>query len=132
MTITKLKLGAVIACVATFAFAPMAFAHQSTTSNGINVTIHVAPDDEPTAGQPATIVFVSAKRPGWSLHRTSCGCRIKVSDSTGSELLNRRVTTRTTAFTFPRSGAYRVTISGRLKRGSKSKSFAASFTYRAN
>lgn len=132
MTIRKLGLGAIIVCVATLAIASMAFAHQTKTSNGINVTIHIAPDDEPVAGQPASIVFVSAKRPGWSLHRRSCGCRVKVSDSSGTQLLNRSIRTRTTSYTFPKAGAYRITISGHMKRGSKSKSFNASFTYRAD
>ena len=120
------------ASLALLAVATPALAHQSATSNGITVTMHIAPDDEPVAGQPTTIVFISAKRRGWSLQRGSCGCRISVTDSSGDVLLDRRSGSRETRFTFPRAGAYRVRISGRLKRDGRTKSFNASFTYRAS
>ena len=120
------------ACLALLLAATPALAHQSATSNGITVTMHIAPDDEPVAGQPATIVFISAKRRGWSLQRGSCGCRITVTDSSGDTLLNRRSGRRETRITFPRAGAYRIRISGRLQRCDRRKSFNASFTYRAS
>jgi hypothetical protein len=120
------------ACLALLLAATPSLAHQSDTSNGITVTMHIAPGDEPVAGQPATIVFISAKRRGWSLRRGSCGCRIRVTDSSGDTLLDRRTGARETRLTFPRAGAYRVRISGRLKREGRTKSFNASFTYRAS
>jgi hypothetical protein len=128
----KHLLLAAAACLALLVAATPALAHQSATSNGIAVTIHIAPDDEPVAGQASTIVFVSAKRRGWSLRRGSCGCRITVTDSSGATVLDRRTGSRETTFTFPRAGAYRVRISGRLRKGGRTKSFNASFTYRAS
>ena len=133
MRIAGPRLAVAAACLAALlATAPAASAHQSAKSNGITVTMHIAPDDEPVAGQPAALIFVSAKRPGWTLRRSSCGCRFRITDASGASVLDRRFTGRAVTFTFPRSGAYRVSLSGRLQRGRRSRSFDASFTYRAS
>jgi hypothetical protein len=124
------RLGVAAVCLlALLALAPAASAHQSTSSDGVTVTMHIAPDDEPVAGQPATLVLVSAKRRGW--RRGDAAVRLRVTDATGRAVLDRRVRTRAT-FTFPRSGAYRVTWSGRLHKGSRTRPFSAAFTYRAD
>ena len=123
---------ALAACAAALVAAPGALAHQTTTSNGVAVTVHVAPDDEPQAGRPAAINVMSARRKGFRFSFRTCGCRLTVTDSSGAVLLNRAVRTKRTTFTFPRSGAYEVAVSGRVKRGSKSRKFNAKFAYRAS
>jgi hypothetical protein len=123
---------ALAACGAALIAAPSAFAHQTVTSNGVAVTVHVAPDDEPQAGQPAAINVLGARRKGYKFSFKTCGCRLTVTDSSGSTLLSRSVRSKRTNFTFPRTGAYEVTVSGRVKRGRKSRKFNARFAYRAS
>jgi hypothetical protein len=38
-----------------------AWSHDIITNNGVTVTVHVDPNDEPVATQPATIVIESVK-----------------------------------------------------------------------
>jgi hypothetical protein len=125
------SIPAIAACVALVA-APSALAHQTVTSNGVAVTVHVAPDDEPQAGQPATISVLGAKRKGWRFRFATCRCRLTVTDSAGSRLLDRAVRTKRTTFTFPRAGAYEVAVAGRVTRGKKTRKFTAKFAYRAS
>jgi hypothetical protein len=47
-------------------------------------------------------------------------------------VLNRKVSQRTTRFTFPRATAYEIVFTGRVKRGSKTKRFRVSFAVRAS
>jgi uncharacterized ParB-like nuclease family protein len=121
----------VAACAAALTAAPSALAHQTVTSNGVSVTVHVAPDDEPQAGQPAAINVLGARRKGYRFSFKTCGCRLTVSDSSGAKLLDRAVRAKRTAFTFPSSGAYEITVSGRVRRGRSSRKFTARFAYRA-
>jgi hypothetical protein len=113
--------------------AAAAEAHQTTTSEGVTVTMHVTPDDEPVSGRHSQISVTRVKvrkgRFAWS----SCGCRLKISDSSGATVLDRAMTSRSVHFTFPRSGAYRITFSGRVKgrNGGKSRSFSTPFAIRA-
>lgn len=108
-----------------------ALAHQTVTSNGARVTLHVDPNDEPEAGRSTSIRVLKVAVPrGARFRYSSCGCRLKVSDSSGSVLLNRAMTTRTT-FRFPSTGAYRLTYSGSYRKSGKRKRFAASFAIRA-
>jgi hypothetical protein len=125
------SIPALAVCLAVLIAAPAALAHQTVTSNGVAVTIHVAPDDEPQAGQPAAINVLGARRKGYKFSFRTCGCRLIVTDSSGAKLLDRAVRAKRTTFTFPRSGAYEITVSGRVKRGSRSRKFTARFAYRA-
>lgn len=126
-------LAPLLAALAALAVAaPLALAHQTVTSHGVAVTIHIAPDDEPVAGEPAEIVFVGARRRGWRLDRARCRCRLRISDSSGVVVLDRALRTRTTTFTFPRPGAYEVVVSGRVAKGAKRRAFKARFAYRAS
>lgn len=125
-------VAAIAACAAALTAVPSALAHQTVTSNGVSVTVHVAPDDEPQAGQPAAINILGARRKGYKFSFRTCGCRLTVSDSSGAKLLDRAVRAKRTAFTFPRSGAYEITVSGRVTRGRQTRKFNAKFAYRAN
>jgi hypothetical protein len=124
-----------LALVATLAmsatFTNIASAHQTVSSNGARVTMHVNPDDQPEAGQASLIKVLKVAVPrGSRFSYSSCGCRLKISNSAGKVLRDARMTTRST-FTFPSTGAYRLTYSGSYTRSGKRKRFAASFAIRA-
>jgi hypothetical protein len=106
-------------------------AHQTGSNKGVSVTLHVAPDDAPVAGRPATIIVtkVNARRGTFSWRK--CGCHLNVKDASGRVVLNRNAGRRT-SFTFPRSGAYQITFSGSVKRNGRSVRFRVPFAIRAD
>jgi hypothetical protein len=109
-----------------------ALAHQTVTSNGARVTMHVNPDDAPEAGVSTTIRVLKVAVPSNARFSfRSCACRLKITNSAGTILRNSAMKTRTT-FRFPSVGAYRLTYSGRYTRSGKRKRFSASFAIRAS
>jgi hypothetical protein len=122
-----------IAAATALALSVPASGHQTASSRGVAVTLHVLPDDEPVAGQPATIVAVKVAPPKRGRFTfASCACRVKVATATGKVLLNRR-TGKRTPFIFPDPAAYEITYSGsyRAPHG-KAKHFSAVFALRAS
>ena len=121
-----------VAATATLALTAPALGHQTISDRGVAVTLHVLPDDEPKAGQPATIVAVKVRPPrGARFTFRSCICRVKVADASGHVLLNRRTGKRTT-FTFPAAAAYEITYSGSYRaKNRKTRRFSAAFALRA-
>jgi hypothetical protein len=122
----------IVVLVALAALAGTASAHQTTTSGGARVTMHVAPNDEPRAGSPATVTVTKVAVPRRAKFSFGgCGCRLRVSDSSGSVIADRAMG-KQTRVTFPRSGAYKLVYEGSYRRGGKAKRFAASFAVRAS
>jgi hypothetical protein len=127
------RVAALASAITALAVAVPALAHQTSVSRGVAVTLHVLPEDEPVAGQPATIVAVKVAPPRGARFRFgTCRCRVRVRTAAGAVVLNRRAGKRT-RFTFPQPGAYQITYSGtyRSKRGA-TRSFAADFAIRAS
>src|ERR1044072_2997060 len=109
MRVPRGRVAAAMAAAAALAPTVPASGHQTVSSRGVAVTLHVLPDDEPVAGRPATIVAVRVKPPaGGRFAFGSCTCRVKVATATGRVLLNRR-TGKRTRFTFPDPAAYEIT-----------------------
>jgi hypothetical protein len=128
------KQWVVAACATTVALASTAPApgHQTVSSRGVAVTLHVQPNDEPRAGKRATIVVVRVSPPSGRFSFRTCACRVKVATASGTVLLNRRTAKRTT-FTFPDAGAYKITYSGRYRtKSGKVRGFSAGFAIRAH
>lgn len=120
------------ATAATALLAVPALAHQTASSNGARVTLHVNPDDAPEAGVATAIRVIKVAVPRRaSFTYRKCRCRLKITNSAGRVLADRRMNTRAT-FTFPSAGAYRLTYSGRYRRSGRTKKFAASFAIRAS
>jgi hypothetical protein len=112
--------------------AGIADAHQTAYNHGVAVTMHVSPDDEPVARQAATINVVRVKVPSRGRFSfRSCGCRLRVTDSSGAVILSRRAG-KHTRITFPRPAAYQIVFSGSYRRGSKKRSFRTTFAIRAD
>jgi hypothetical protein len=124
---------AMLAALAAAAFFTIpALAHQTVTSNGARVTMHVNPDDAPEAGVSTSIRILKVAVPrGGRFSFSSCGCRLKITNSAGTILRNSAMKSRTT-FRFPSAGAYRLTYSGKYTRSGKRKRFSASFAIRAS
>jgi hypothetical protein len=128
------RISAYACCTATILLmlgAATAPGHQTESSKGVSVTLHVTPEDEPIAGRVSTIT-VSKVRPnrGRFSWRT-CKCYLRISDSSGTVVLNRRAK-RTQRFTFPRATAYEILFSGRVKRGSRFVRVRVDFAIRAS
>lgn len=132
MRVPMWLVAAAIANAAALALSVPASSHQTVSTRGVAVTLHVLPDDEPVAGQPATIVAVRVKPPkGGRFTFGSCLCRVRVATATGKVLLNRR-TGKRTRFVFPDPAAYEITYSGRYRaKGAMTKRFSAVFAIRA-
>ena len=105
--------------------------HQTESNKGVSVTMHVTPDDEPVSGQSSRIIVSKVRPSKGSFSFKNCACYLRVSDSTGNVVLNRKAK-RTMKFTFPRATAYELVFTGRVKRGSKYKRFRVSFAIRAS
>lgn len=109
-----------------------ALAHQTATSNGARVTLHVNPDDAPEAGVTTTIKVTKVAVPrGARFSFRSCACRLKVTNSSGTVLRDAPMKA-STSFRFPSVGGYRLTYTGRYAKSGKRKRFAASFAIRAS
>jgi hypothetical protein len=113
------------------AAAGTAAAHQTAYSKGVSVTLHVNPNDEPNAGR-STQVLVTRVAPNRGRFRwKTCVCYLKITDSSGRVIVNRRAGRRSTV-TFPRATAYEIVFSGRYRRSGATKRFRAKFAIRAN
>ncbi len=120
-----------VAIVLTFTGISPALGHQTESSKGVSVTMHVTPDDQPASGQPSNVIVSKVRPNRGSFSWRSCRCYLRISDSTGDVVLNRKAK-RTMRFTFPRATAYELTFSGRIKRGRTFKRFRVTFAIRAS
>jgi hypothetical protein len=128
------RIGTLACCTATILFtlgAATAPGHQTETSKGVSVTMHVTPEDEPVAGRSAKILVTKVRPNRGRFSWRSCKCYLRISDSTGKVVLNRRAK-RTQSFTFPRATAYEIVFSGRVKRNGRFVRFRVDFAVRAS
>jgi hypothetical protein len=121
------------ACVVVAALlaVPTVSAHQTAQNKGVSVTMHVTPDDQPVAGRSSRILITRVKPRRGRFSWRTCACYLNVRDASGRVVLNRRAKRRMT-FTFPKSGAYELIFSGRVKRSGKKVRFRVSFAIRAD
>jgi hypothetical protein len=121
-------------CIATFLLtlgAATAAGHQTESSKGVSVTMHVTPDDEPIAGRSSEISITKVRPRRGRFSWRTCKCYLRITDSSGKVVLNRRAR-RSQRFTFPRATAYEIVFSGRVKRGSRYVRFRVDFAIRAS
>jgi hypothetical protein len=122
---------ALVACFAVALIgAGAASAHQTLVNNGVAVTLHVTPNDEPVAGEVAQLLVPRVKTRTGKFSWATCRCTIKVSDSAKNVLLNTPATPRT-EFTFPEAAAYKIEVAGRVLRKGKWATFKVAFAIRA-
>ena len=120
-----------LTCVAAaLAGAAGASAHDRQTNNGVSVTVHLAPDDDPVATRPATIVVEKVETRA-AFRWATCRCTWTIADATGAVVVRKRATAET-PIVFPASGAYRLTFSGRVKAApTRWRTFAIAYAWRA-
>jgi hypothetical protein len=128
---TRRTLSVLLGFAVALSCAGVAWAHQTATNNGVTVTVHVTPEDEPIAGQPSLILVEKVKTRTGRFAWATCRCTMQVSNSDAEVLRKGRITPRTT-FTFPEAGAYRIMVAGRVKRAVGWRWFKVSFAIRAN
>jgi hypothetical protein len=93
--------------------------------------VHVDPDDAPVASRPATIVVERIETKA-TFAWASCRCTWTISDSTGSVLRQGPAKPRT-PFVFPASGAYQLTLAGRVKvTKTRWRAFKINYAFRAD
>jgi hypothetical protein len=111
---------AITILITLFPFYPsLASAHQDGSDNGLNVILHVEPNDVPIANTQSHFEFIySETKPSDVFNVTSCSCRVKVTKGT-KVILDTPVTTSfgngtqaTAPIVFPEVGAYTVLVSG--------------------
>jgi hypothetical protein len=128
------RLSTLACCIATILLmlgATTAPGHQTESNKGVSVTMHVTPEDAPIAGRSSKILVTKVKPNRGRFTWRSCKCYLRISDSTGKVVLNRRAR-RSQSFTFPRASAYEIVFSGRVKRGGSFKRFRVDFAIRAS
>ena len=98
------RLGTLACCLAIMLAIGVATApgHQTESNKGVTVTMHVTPDDEPVSGQESRIIVSKVRPSKGSFSFKSCACYLRISDSTGNVVLNRKAK-RNMKFTFPRA-----------------------------
>jgi hypothetical protein len=107
-----------------------AYAHDRETNNGVSVTVHIAPDDDPIATQPATIVVEKVETKATFTWAT-CKCAWKITDSSGAVVYSKPAKVKT-PFVFPEPGAYQLTFSGRVKATkTRWRAFKINYAFRA-
>lgn len=129
------RLSTLACCIATILLtlgATTAPGHQTESNKGVSVTMHVTPEDEPVAGRSSRILVTKVRPNRGRFSWRSCKCYLRISDSAGRVVLDRRVRRRSTRFTFPRASAYELVFSGRVKRGGSYKRFRVDFAIRAS
>jgi hypothetical protein len=128
------RISTLACCTATILLtlgAAAAPGHQTEISKGVSVTMHVTPEDQPVAGRSSKILVTKVRPNRGRFSWRTCKCYLRISDSTGKVVLNRRAK-RTQSFTFPRATAYEIVFSGRVKRNGKFVRFRVDFAVRAS
>ena len=87
------RLSTLACCIATILLtlgAATAPGHQTESSKGVSVTMHVTPEDEPIAGRSSKILVTKVKPNRGRFSWRSCKCYLRISDTTGKVVLNRK------------------------------------------
>lgn len=116
----KYKWGAaVVVILSTVAvWLPVALAHFPATDKQMTVTLHVDPNDQPIAGQPAVLNFIYDDQQG-KFNSQKCDCRVAIYDQ-GTQVFSGLSDPDSTgvyggnlSYMFSKAGAYTINLSGR-------------------
>ncbi|MGH8001362.1 MAG: hypothetical protein ACREPR_18555 [Brasilonema sp.] len=118
-----------------------AVAHKVTTAADVGATLHIEPNDNPRAGEPAKTWFALTRKGGKMIPLAECDCQLTVyaePHSYGEPPLlepplqpvsaERYQGVPGTKITFPRPGAYQLQLSGKPKDGKSFQPFELKFS----
>ena len=109
-----------------------ASAHQTLVNNNVAVTLHVAPNDEPTAGVSALVSIVRHCRTrNGKFTWATCSCTMTIFEPGGDTLLDGKAVPKI-EFVFPEPKAYGIKVTGRVKRAKHWAKFTVTFGIRAD
>jgi hypothetical protein len=121
-------------------FATPAFAHTVKVAGDVAATFHIEPNHNPKVGQPSQAWIALTQRGGKVIPLTQCQCKLRVylnphteGDTPTLEPALRPISTEryqnipSAEITFPKSGKYRLEISGTPQAGATFQSFELSY-----
>jgi len=129
------KIFLVLLVLTIFVPAHKVLAHEIAIDGSVQVLFHSDPDDNPSAGQPTALHFEATDSTN-AFKAGDCNCVLTVSQK-NQLLFESNVTpitastsiyTFASAFTFPRTGDYKVTLAGISKTGAF-KSFTVAYNF---
>lgn len=120
-------------------FTPMASAHVTKSDHGVNITMHINPDDDPIAGpQSMFLLKIDDKNNNFNLNNCICTARIL---ENGKEIFATPISTNNIsaslydtifAFPFPEKNTYQVIIDGKPITGEDFEPFSTTFDVRVD
>lgn len=119
-------------------FIPTVKAHELKRYGSISVLIHINPDDDPVAGQPSELLFLTSDKDK-KFNAEHCNCQASVSYNNeilfSSPLIKanssyRGIFAPAIPYTFPHKGIFTVTLTGEPKTPNDFQPFAISYDIR--
>jgi hypothetical protein len=105
-----------------------AYAHTFARDGSIGAVLHTDPNDDPSAGSPATL-YLDIQDTAHNFSSGQCDCQLAV--TLGSrQLASLPVTSYGTSYTFPGQGVYVLTLSGSPLGGGTFQPFLLHFNLR--
>jgi hypothetical protein len=121
-------------------FAAPVFAHTVKVSGDVAATFHIEPNHNPKVGQPSQAWIALTQRGGTVIPLAQCECKLKVylnpykeGDTPTLEPVLKPISTEryqnipSAEITFPKSGEYRLKISGTPQAGAMFQPFELSY-----
>jgi hypothetical protein len=116
------------------------YAHEVEISNDVGATLHVEPDDKPKAGERTQVWFALTAKGGRVIPLSECNCNLKVysepSKTGATPLLEPPLEAKaveqyqnipSAEISFPKTGAYKLELSGSPKSNAKFSPFNLSY-----
>lgn len=121
-------------------FAPPGFAHQVEISGEVGGTVHLEPNDTPSAGEPSQAWFALVKQGGTAIPLEECDCQLavyaqpyKAGDAPLQQPALQPISQESytnipgAEITFPQVGAYVLVMQGKPKAGATFQPFELQF-----
>lgn len=112
-------------------------AHTVKASESVAVTFHLEPDHNPRAGDPAQVWFVLTQKGGSTIPLSQCDCQLQVISEENGQTIAQPSLAAISAeqyqnipganVTFPKPGAYQLSIQGQPQTGDAFEPFQFSF-----